>query len=187
MSFVLEVRIPQRDIVNVMKRVRSGCRMSHRLNASEMTTDFNRAFDLMKRNTMVATGETLSKAYKLKKTVFEGTIWQFGYLPTTNNQSFHQEFGTGKVHRTTASHYSLMGNPKCSRVPVDLFSRYGSYKSNPRATRAAMRKAINFVFRPTSITFAKSGNNIYYVPGLRPYVKLRSTRIAAAFKMVGLS
>lgn len=175
------------DIRNTMVIVRKATRMAHRLNDSEMSQDFNKAFDFMKQWTMVATGELKSKAYKFKQTVPGGTSWKFGYLGTSNNQSLEQEFKEGKVHRTLKSHFSLTGNPKCSRVPVDLFARYGSYKANPRATRGAMRKAINFVFRPTSITVRRSGSNYYYLPGFRPYVRKRSTRTAAAFKAAGLS
>ena len=91
-------------------------------------------------------------------------LFRTGYKPTSNNQSFSQEFEEGKVHRSIEKHMSKKKVPKCSRTPIDAFTLYGGkYQANPGARRGALAWAIDNAYRSKPNGF-KYGANIIYKP-----------------------
>jgi hypothetical protein len=129
-----------------------------------MSQYFLDIYDRYKKSIAVATGESREKIFK--KFVYSGMGKSFvvGINPTTNNQSFEMEFKPGKVHRSTKSHYTKAGNPRCSRNPTDLYKMRGSkYDENPAARRGALAYAIARVLGAAGrIVGMQSGNNIIY-------------------------
>lgn len=183
------VRFKPGDIARAMAEIKGIVKMTHRFTASDIAKDFSTAFKRTKRTTMVATGETRKSMFaKINQPQANGSFFAFGYGPTKNNQSIEQELGGGKVHRTEKSHYNEHGYAKCSRTPNDIYSAYGSYTSNPRAIRGAMRKAIKNVFKTSGdIIIYDRGDTYYYTSSFKRYVDIKSTRIANIYKAIGIS
>jgi hypothetical protein len=119
--------------------------------------------------TMVATGELRSKLFNRQKRTSSNHIhFSCGYGPTSNNQSIEQEFDTfGKVHHGVKEHYKRDGTAKCSRRPVDIYSRFGqNYMSNRSAKRRALAKAVESSLQ-TEVRFAvNTGHTMMYQPDL---------------------
>lgn len=144
----------------------------HRAN---MTQVFNKTY----ATSMVATGETRSKLFKVRRQDTGGATHIVGYDSTSNDQSVAQEFDEGKVHRQEKHHWHLTlvdrGEyvaAKCSRAPVDLWSFTKKYDANPRARRRAFALSIEEVFS-TSVRYAvRAGGDLYYRPSLSNYERV---------------
>lgn len=128
---------------------------------------------MMYQTTMVATGETRSKIFS-KSGIVGSNYFRCvtGYNPTSNNQSFSQEFEMDKkVHKSIDEHYRYKKaggkTPKCSRHPTDLFALYGKkYDSNSSARRGALKWAVRKTFSVPNVVANRTGGGFAYVPDL---------------------
>jgi hypothetical protein len=136
-----------------------------------------------KAGTMVATGQTRSKAFNRTRALSSHLVhFECGYEPTDNNQSFHQEFSKGPVHHTKKEHYTDSKEPKCSRNPVDIYSLMGGYAApNRTARRRALAVAIESALStPAGQVAINAGPTISYRPDLSSLINnLRAITRAA--------
>ena len=171
-------RVRPSDIVYTVKMLKVFAKGHHKVLDIYHWEAMKRIHNKTKATTMVATGETLSTLFRIRRQFSGGTSHIVGYGPTTNNQSFMQEFDDGKVHRRKKDHFhKLVGfgregeRAKCSRVPEDLWAHTHTYKFNPKARRRALARSIEEEFG-TRVTFAvKAGGNLHYRPSLTAHTR----------------
>jgi len=161
--------ISPRSIVMAVKDIKGICDLVFEFQEDYVQGRFERIEKLTRARTMVATGELRSKLFmKIARHSRGSTRFVCGYSPTSNNQAYHQEFdATDNVHTSRREHFDDRGNAKCSRVPVDLYSRYGqTYLSNRSARRRALATSIEEALN-TRVNFGTDGGgNIRYEPDL---------------------
>lgn len=172
------------SIVNVDRRINRFSRRVFIKNVSYMDDLHRRLFRYTYIRTMVATGELRSKLFNKRIAVGTGTIdWVTGYLPTSNQQAYSQEFETDKpVHRNIGEHFHNNGaSAKCSREPQDIWRVRGrKYFANPKAMRGALALGISYTYSAVPYGF-KEGTNIRYICSLNPLRKrllAKSNRLA---------
>ncbi len=171
-------RVRPRDLNHLNRQLNVFTDGLHRILDNYHWDNMKQIYYVTYATTMVATGETRSVLFRRRKQFGVGTSHIVGYGPTSNNQSFMQEFDEGKVHRREKQHlHKLAGfgreteRAKCSRVPEDLWIHTRTYHGNPRARRKALALSIEEQLG-TRVRFAvKSGGDLYYKPNLQGYTR----------------
>jgi hypothetical protein len=165
----LQHRVNVRSIHDTIKIINSVRNTVFSLQKSFLQQRYEQIYQGAKSGTMVATGETRSKLFNTVKTSSSNYAhFICGYLPTTNNQSFEQEFGSrGNVHHGKKEHFGRDGEPKCSRNPNDLYSSLGSqYMSNRSARRRALALSIDRALQTRTGSAMGGSSAIQYRPDL---------------------
>jgi hypothetical protein len=181
------VRLNREDIKLAVALIKGITKFTHTYLASSIDDDFKRAYNLTKMTTMVATGETKGKLFKRHRKNANSDRFRYGYRPTSNNQSVHQEFDDGPVHKSHDAHFHELGGAKCSRAPNDLYSSSGRYLHNTKARRRAMAKSIETVFSTNVRSAVIRGGNYFYRPSFARYAFKKSTHLAKVYKAVGIT
>lgn len=163
--------IPESIIDSVINRIRKGTEIAFIAQSAFLSQRYEAIYQRALSWTMVATGETKSKLFKKEK-MFTVTTKMFsvGYNPTSNNQSFSQEFDVNdNVHTRKLEHYRNQDrkNPKCSVRPVNIYAMFGRrYGVNRSARRRALALAIEKSLN-TRVSHAYKYGDLYrYEPDL---------------------
>lgn len=155
------------DVERAVRQIEKACAEAFHINAIYLKAKFELVERLARAHTMKATGELESKLSIAIADFGHERFFSVGYDPTTNNQSYSQEFDINqKVHTSKEEHLTANGYPKCSRKPHDLFKNVGGYTSNPQAERRALGNAIETAFG-TSVNVVHGSNSIRYEPNMQ--------------------